>query len=719
MNNEYKAEKEEAMLSSIKQEADRQEEKDNLEKYVDIIKAEILKYIGKRKELSEYILEYRKNVMDEYRDDEDKITEYFDHERFVKEEAFKNIDRRLKELLILKYNPYFGRVDFKEEDSDNEEKIYIGRFGVTPEGSYEPLVVDWRAPISALFYNSELGKSKYNAPMGQINTDVLLKRQFVIKRGVLEGFFDSALDVKDAILQMVLTRNSSEKLKDIVMTIQREQDEIIRQPLHNITVVNGVAGSGKTTIALHRVAYLLYNYRDTLQDKVLILGPNGIFMEYISTVLPSLGEVGVKQRTFNEYAMSLLKIDTIMPFRDYMEKIVSGDKEFINDVIFKQSKEFIHMLDRKIEDIDNDYFDIEDVYLKDRLIIDKDGIRELFESYKDMPLFRRSKKVRRILFRKISDVRDEIVWNIQRKYKEKVASMSKHELELYGNEMDLERRNAIRETIRAVLNCKETLKWLSEGDITEIYENICNSPYFTQDDLSPMLYLMIKLNGRNNKELIKHVVIDEAQDYSLLQFIVIKMITDCKSMTIVGDANQRMIPYTDELPMQELEKIYSDLKVNNFYLDKSYRSTQEIMEYANTYLEENKIIPLVRHGSEVNEINCDSDEKLTDIINCKINAFKEEGYETVAIITENIAAARNIHGLINEKVKVSLLDNEDIIFSGGNVVIPVYYAKGLEFDAVIIIKEDNDIFSEDSRLNYITCTRALHQLHIIKRTRKG
>ncbi|MGL5245828.1 MAG: ATP-dependent DNA helicase, partial [Sarcina sp.] len=268
-------------------------EKKKLEETLNVINEEMLANINKRKFVTQYILDYRKNALEEYRDDEDKLIEYFDHERYVKEQSFNTIDRKLKELTILKESPYFGRVTFIDKEFNETDTLYIGRFGVTPEGSYEPTIVDWRAPVASLFYHGSLGDAKYKSPDGEIETDILGRRQIIVKKGTLQGVFDSAIDVKDDILQMVLSSNSSEKLKDVIMTIQAEQDEIIRQDRTKNIVVNGVAGSGKTTIALHRVAYLLYNYRKELQDKVLILGPNSIFMEYISQVLPSLGEVGV------------------------------------------------------------------------------------------------------------------------------------------------------------------------------------------------------------------------------------------------------------------------------------------------------------------------------------------------------------------------------------------------------------------------------------------
>ena len=244
----------------MNKELELESEKIKLEEVLNLLNVETLNYITKRKYIKEYILENRKRALEEYKEDEDKYIEYFDHETYVKEEAYKAIDKKLKELTILKKSPYFGKVTFSEEDIGVND-IYIGRFGVMKENGYEPVIIDWRAPIASLFYKGTLGEASYVTPEGEEQANIIGRRQLVIKKGELKGIFDSAIDVKDEILQMVLAENTSKNLQDIVMTIQKEQDEIIRAPKDKVIVVNGVAGSGKTTIALHRVSYLLYNYR--------------------------------------------------------------------------------------------------------------------------------------------------------------------------------------------------------------------------------------------------------------------------------------------------------------------------------------------------------------------------------------------------------------------------------------------------------------------------
>jgi DNA helicase II / ATP-dependent DNA helicase PcrA len=688
-------------------------EKEKLKDVVEQINKEILNYIDKRKEMSDYIQAYRKNVIEEYRDDEDKIIEYFDHERFVKEEAFRTIDRRLKELTVLSSSPYFGRVDFRDEEFDELESIYVGRFGMTPEGEYEPVVVDWRAPISALFYTNKLGESSYNPPAGKVDINILLKRQFIIKKAKLLGLFDSALDVKDDVLQMVLSGNTSEKLRDIIMTIQEEQDNLIRQSKDKTIVVDGVAGSGKTTIALHRVAHLLYNHRDTLQDKVLILGPNSIFMEYIGTVLPSLGEVGVRQTTFRDFALNVLDLSNIMSFKDYMERVLSGDKEFTDDILHKTSMEYLQELNAFLQGLDREFFKLDEVKFFDKVVVGAEELKELFTHYyKDMPLFRRSRKIRRIVFLKLRDYRDEEVRRIQQAYREKIASMSKNELEIYETSLNMKRKLDIRGVIQEVMRAKKDMAWIHNPDCVELYNEFNEYKKLTQDDLAPIMYLRIKLEGLKIKEETRHVVIDEAQDYSPIQFLVIKELTRCSSMTIVGDSNQRLLPLKGKTPMLQLEEILPSLNIEHFNLYKSYRSTKEIMEYANKYLGDGRIVPLVRSGQPVAELQVDRGEQLVEKIDAALHSLKEKEYENIAVLCRDLEETEALGRKLKAREYVKIIDTEEILHTGGAVVIPSYFAKGLEFDAVILI-QDRDR-EEEKKLNYVMATRALHELMVFK-----
>lgn len=688
-------------------------EEGKLEETLKILNNEILNYLSKRKNITDYIVDYRKKVIEEYRDDEDKVIEYFDHENYVKEEAFKTIDKRLKEFTILKDSPYFGKITFTEEDEGAEE-FYIGRFGLTPEESYDPVIVDWRAPVASLFYKGTLGETTYDCPNGVVNANLLGRRQLIVKKGELKGLFDSAIDVKDDILQMVLTSNSSEKLKDIVMTIQEEQDEIIRAPKDKVVVVNGVAGSGKTTIALHRVSYLLYNFRKQFGDKVLILGPNDIFMDYIGQVLPTLGESGVTQMTFQNFAISEIGLEEpVKGFSEYIEEAMSGNEEALKEYKYKSSKKFTELLDKTLEKMNEEYFKTQPVRFFDEEIVSVGEIKELFTKYYGyMPLFRRSEKIKRILTSKIKDKRDELVRELEAKIKEEISKLSPDELEIEKNNLLFKRRIRIREIVRGVMNSRDELEsWINHEDTVSLYKRITNTEALGYMDLAGILYLMVMLEGKKCKKEYKHVVIDEAQDYNTTQFKLIKELTGCKSYTIVGDSNQRLITTLEEPAMLNLEEVFGNA-VKEFSLLKSYRSTQQIMEYASQFLNEDKVIPLVREGEPVIEEETTSKEDLVETIVSIIEDYQEDGLESIAVITKNKENMPEISGLLKERIKIMSFDRDDLIYNGGNVLIPAYYAKGLEFDGVIILEEGEET---PSLVKYIMCTRALHRLSIIKK----
>jgi len=712
-------------------------EEEKLSEILEILNKEILKYLEKRKNVTNYILEARKKYVEEYKDDEDQIIDYFDHENYVKEEAYRTIDKRLMEYTKLKEIPYFGKVSFKEGE-DIPEDMYVGRYGLTLENSFEPLIVDWRAPIASLFYKGTLGKSSYNPPSGEIEVDILSRKQLVIKKGQLKGVFDSAIDVKDEILQMVLTDNSSDKLKDIVMTIQKEQDEIIREDRNKIVVVNGVAGSGKTTIALHRISYLLYNFRKQFGDKVLIFGPNDIFMDYIAQVLPSLGESNIKQTTFENFAKKEinLKYENIKSFGSYIEDAMNGKEDTLEEYRYKSSKAFVDLLNSNLENLNKEYFKIQPIRFKKEEIVTTKEIEELFTNYyKDMPLFRRSEKIKRILISKIKDKRDEEVYKINAEFKEKISSLSEKEREIEKNNLEYLKRIKIREIVRAVMKSRDELDtWIKYEPVIDIYKKIVNldtDKNYINDleninnedlggnkerlsymDLSGILYLMIKLKGIKVKNEIKHIVIDEAQDYSFIQFEIIKEITGCKSYTIVGDSNQRLITTSEEPAMLHLDDVFNDLNVEitKYELNKSYRSTQEIMEYSNKFLDKDKIVPLVRKGEPVIEEEVSNNEEFVDTIISLIEDYEEEGYENIAVIFKDKNELNKFSHVIKEKINVQSLDNDDIMYKGGKVLLPAYLAKGLEFDGVIIV-ESEEI---EPLVKYIMCTRALHRLSAVK-----
>lgn len=699
--------------SSLERKIEFEKEKEHLNDTVLEIKNQILDSIDKRKEAYKNILKYRKNVLEESKNGEEEEGEYTEHERVIQEEVYTSFDKKLNELVAIQDSPYFGRIDINDDELSGVDSIYIGKFGVSKKDEIEPLIVDWRAPVSSLFYTDKLGDEYYNAPDGPIKADILLKRQYLIKKRELKGMFDTSMNVQDEILQMVLSANASEKMKDIVMTIQSEQDKIIRQPLNAAIVVNGVAGSGKTTIALHRVAYLIYNNRKKLENKVLILGPNSIFIDYISTVLPGLGEKGVRQMTFYELACKLLKIHNSLDFKNYMERILSNDIDFIKGVLYKNSLKFIDELDTLVLDMENNYFKPNDVIFNGEKVISKEEILSLLnKDYKYMPLFRRSMKIKRIIINKLRYRRDDIYRVIQKEYKAKMEGLSNEELNLHANEIEYSRKLKISELVDEVINTKKQLQFLDPPCIMEVYEKKFGVTEIGFDDLAPILYLAVKLEGLKCKEDIKHVVIDEAQDFSMLQFIVVRLLTGCRSYTIVGDLNQRIIPSDGEPAANNVEYALDKIDVKRFELNKSYRSTEEIMTYANKFIESTKKVPLVRHGDAVLEQNYSNDSEFREKVFKIVEKYKEKGYESISIVTKNLSEANKVKDVLEGSIKSNLIRSENQFYRGGISIIPSYFAKGIEFDCVILFLDKKD-GKDSGRLHYVMATRALHELCVI------
>ena len=678
---------------------------------LNLLSQEILNYIQKRKDVSDYILEYRKKFIEEYRDDEDKVMEYFDHERYVKEEMYRTIDKKLAEFTKLKESPYFGKVNF--EDNGYAEQIYVGRYGLTPEGNFDAAIVDWRAPVASLFYKGTLGETSYKSPAGEVLVDILARRQIMIKKGKLEGFFDSDIDVKDDILQMILSSNAGEKLKDIVMTIQKEQDEIIREERMKVVVVNGVAGSGKTTIALHRVAYLLYNFREQLGDKVLILGPNDIFIDYIGEVLPTLGESNVNQQTFAHFVINEIGLnEQVIDFTAYLEEVLKGNEEVINEIKYKAGEGFISVLDKKCEDLENSYFNVQAAKFFDEEVVSIEEINDLFENYyKYMPLFRRSKKIKRIITEKLKDKRDELVRNLNAEVKGKLASLTEEQLVIEQNNIEFQRKIRIREIVRELMIQKENLaKWIDNESIVDIYKEFTNTENLSYLDLPAILYLMIKLDGKKSSKEIKHIVIDEAQDYSPLFYKIIKRSFPNASLTIMGDLNQRIDKHSNVKNRNSITNIFNDVKT--VVLTKSYRSTGNITNFTKDILDTHEPIEAVDRLGDNPTIHIVNDN-LEERISTKIKEMTDKGYKSIAIICKNKENSKKLYSSLNElNENVNLIISDKCEFKIGINIISSYIAKGLEFDGVILADGESYLAIEDKHLFYTACTRALHELHI-------
>ena len=324
-----------------------------------------------------------------------------------------------------------------------------------------------------------------------------------------------------------------------------------------------------------------------------------------------------------------------------------------------------------------------------------------------MPLFRRSQKIKRVIISKLKDKRDELVRNLNAEVKDKLASLSEEQLAIEQNNIEFQRRLRVREIVGELMVQKDNLAhWIDNKNIVDIYKEFTNTEQLSYLDLPAILYMMIKLDGKKTKHDIKHIVIDEAQDYSMLQFIVLKELTGCRSYTIVGDANQRLIKVEEEPAMLKLKSLFGGF-VKNYALNKSYRSTFQIMEYASKLLDENAIVPFVRKGKyDVEEVNINDKDDLIDTILETLEDYDDENYDNIAIITKDKEDLKKIAPELKKFTKLLAFDREEVMYRGGKVIVPSYYAKGLEFDGVIIVNFDD---KTDDLVKYIMTTRARHR----------
>lgn len=551
-------------------------------------------------------------------------------------------------------SPYFSRIDFKEENGDNNS-FYIGLTGVNKD--YEPIVYDWRTPIANLYYNYGIGKSNYEGGMGIIKGETTLKRQFDIKMGNLISVYDSKIGVNDLLLEEVLSNNTSDYMKNIVNTIQKEQNDIIRYPSSKTVIVEGVAGSGKTSVALHRIAYLLYNNKTLSNNNVLIFSPSDIFTNYISNVLPELGEENVSTTTFKDFAKNYIKGLDVEGLIEFIERYYEADESDDEQIKFKLTKDYKRHLDSLLN-----------IYFENLSFSKKIGLKNISIT-KD----------------ELNDLKRNVPKNIS--FHDKIVNLSEKLCsKLNVNEVNNSKK--MTSIIYNILNIPNNpLELYKETCGVEIKEKV------KYEDIFGILYIYFEIRGYPSLSFIKHIVIDEAQDYSLWQFEMIKKIFSSATFTILGDTFQSINPCFKYNTLEEITDIFKDSSYKK--LTKSYRSSKEIIEYANKILNLN-FADAIRsnNGIKVQEIKeKDYKKDILEII-CK---FKEKKYKNVAIITKNRKETDLIKTLVSSEIQV----------------LPVYISKGLEFDAVIIYtKKENAYKENENNLFYVAATRALHALTV-------
>lgn len=601
--------------------------------------------------------------------------------------------KKFQTFYRIQEKPYFGAITFRDEDSE-PSKIYIGITHVEKEDEY--LVHDWRAPICSIFYDYEVGKVQYLSPGGIVKGELLNKRQFTIQGGKLVRVFDHSLNISDDVLQQVLTQKSGEKMKNIVNTIQIEQNKIIRNEEDKILIVQGIAGSGKTSVALHRIAFMLYKVKNLNSNNVLIFSPNNVFSEYISNVLPELGEANTLQTTFSDFLYSnLFEFKKVESFTAFIERYYKYQEKNKDLVKYKQSDKIIDDLEDYVDSFVDKLHFTEDITIDRDITISRDELNDLFKD-------RYSKLYVNDRLREMASKLCRDHFQGKRTYFLKVLSQIKKSLNEKIDFKQIFKKFFLSEQFNN--SFKRTIP---EKDLIKII----NSKSISYEDACIFVYIKGLLEGFSYKGLIKEVVIDEAQDYNLIQYKIIKKVFAKSGFTILGDINQTINPYYKYDSLEILSTIFDN---EGLYLElsKTYRSTPEIISYTNKILELEHVSAIRRENNKpiiFREEKTDLKEKLIEDIN-----FINKNNFTYAIITKTDEEANEIYDLLKDDIiELRLLTDKSSTFNKKAVVLPSYTAKGLEFDATIVYTpKENAYKKEEKYLYYVACTRAQHQLII-------
>ncbi len=637
-----------------------------------------------------------KNMHEYYWENYTEMDEYgyenYDNQQALLHQVHANEEKlsKRKRLTKMLESPFFGRVDFRYDGEEESETFYIGIGNFAPRAGMRPLIYDWRAPVSGLFYDYDRGPAAYDAPGGRMEGEITSKWQYKIKNGHMIYSFESDTKIDDEILKQELGSGGDVQLKNIVRTIQKEQNAIIRNTEDRILAIQGAAGSGKTSVALHRIAYLLYHDRENLKAaNILILSPNNAFSDYISHILPELGEEHIQEMSFDLFAYKELKevANDCEDRYDYLEKKMKfQDSEWEIRFKEKQSASFIGQMEGFLAMLEEDLVNIRSFTFKGFHKTEEEIIHLFYYKFQTVPLLARMDAVMEYLIDEYETLRGKNI-----------------------SEEDME---ALRETFQKMYvttDLYEIYGWLLKDCG---YPELSNAEYerrkLEYEDVFPMLYLKYRLKGSRKHKNIKHLVIDEMQDYSYLQYSILSMLFHCR-MTILGDRAQTMDSECQDVT-KFLPKIFGR-KIRKIVMNKSYRNTLEIAEYAERIRGGEGLELFQRHGKEVEEFHGLSMVEMLENIEKQVKSSNAQ-YETAAVITMNESDAYDIYRLLkNRQLPVSYMDRDTSVFKKGMTVTTFYLAKGLEFDQVFAVlgRETNPLYKQ---AKYISATRALHELYV-------
>lgn len=672
--------------------------------------------------------------------------------------------KQLDNLKRLKYSPYFGRIDFREEGEENVEKVYIGLFSLMDENEENFLIYDWRAPISSMYYDYAPGPAQYDILDDTVSGEIKLKRQYIIRDGKLKGMFDTGMVIGDEILQEVLSNQANPKMKSIVATIQKEQNQIIRNEQKKFLIVQGAAGSGKTSAALQRVAFLLYRHREKLTaNNILLFSPNEIFNSYVQAVLPELGEENMEQSTFYQYLNHRLgrQLHVEDPLSQVEYMLGAEQDQFYvrrkTSIQIKAGLYFKKIMDRFVEDLGKTGMIFRNIVFRGDTFITKEEIAHYFYQLEpSVSIPNRLMKVKEWLLSELRKkekhertkewVEEERELLSREDYVKVYKKLQKEKRFTEDTFNDFEREEALlsRWIVRgrmkplrrkiSQLAFLDTLKlyqaffdWTLEQeelDLPPNWSEICQDTIsqlkkrkLYYEDATPFLYLKDKIEGKSTYMGIRHLLIDEAQDYSPFQFAYLKEIFPNSHMTILGDVNQSIFTHAinDQNGLEKSNELFPKGQLEIIQLSKSYRSTKQIIEFSEEILTGNHPIePFNRNGNVPRLEVVTNKQQLHDSIIDRINKLKRQKHETIAIICKTEAETKEAYERFKGELDLHLVQKETTSYEKGLLIIPSYLAKGIEFDTVVIYNCNHEVYREEEERTvlYTACTRAMHALYL-------
>ncbi|MBM7619233.1 DNA helicase-2/ATP-dependent DNA helicase PcrA [Bacillus tianshenii] len=752
-----------------------QKEQERVDRVMETISDEITSLEEETARRRNEVVHIRKHFWDEVKVSTDSFDDYLETIIGLRQEAqalsvsqstHRHAAKRLSTLRRMQANPYFGRIDFIEEGTSNVEQIYIGISSLSDAGGENFLIYDWRAPVSSVYYDYQPGAAKYLTPEGEIHGILEKKWQYLIRGGALISMFDTSITIGDEILQEVLGKGTDKQMHNIVATIQQEQNRIIRHDQGRLLIVHGAAGSGKTSAALQRIAYLLYKYRDSLNaDQIILFSPNSMFSSYVSNVLPELGEENMQQVTFQEYLDHRLskEFHAENPYEqlEYVLTEVHNPSYGTRHagIRFKASTRFFEAIQSYRESLESSGMLFEDITFRGKTIITGQQIADRFYSHDTALRFHnRLEKLKDWLIKKISEVQKaertkpwvqeeiELLSNDDyHKAHKFLAKKRGYERESIGDyEMEPEALSRLivhqklkkaRKQVRAfrfidfkglykqLFTVQPQIERLMEGKTPAEWPDICeatlerlNEDKLFYEDATPFLLLKELILGFQINSSIKHIVIDEAQDYSPFQFEFLKRLFPAARMTVLGDFNQAIFAHaSEEVDFNTLTGLYGPAKTEMINISRSYRSTKPIIEFTRRLVPNGEgIIPFERDGMRPSLEQLVDHDELHRRIASKVKDLRKLGFDSIAIICKSAEESLRAYESLTNIDEIKLLKSNSMEYEQGVVVVPSYLSKGIEFEAVIIYDASEIVYGEESlcRVFYTGCTRAMHHLQL-------